>query len=404
MKHLISSFISKITNLFHKFVKDEIAQEPEEPKYMDVVTAEIDRLKEVIEAEATEGNELADVTGLVSESFMRMAGKAPYDRLMAKAWMKYFGFMAKKGDQIPEAMLEWMNDQNYRTVFSYVKNTVKHYMGNPGTRKTEDVNLNKIDMVIQLSDFVLDHFNKADIPALLMKGQLLRVKGDFLKAENILTQVSEMDGGFNGLVMLLDCYNEERGVLLAKLFTQGANWGLKERLAAIRRTTRELYETNEELLKKRIAEDEEKDAVKLQLVTLASKHARWERNERNYLVSRETIAGIPEDYPEYFRIVLENAFLHQCRGSKGEVNPFYDMDKAIELFQKADCLMARQMQDEKDVRRTYKSVLVPLAFSYYQTGKIEEARRTCQRVLSLDPKDKKVQELLDKLQVQNLSA
>ena len=402
MNNVIKAFLNQICRWFGGSEKSTV--EEKEPNFLKIVAGDIDHVRVLYEEKLAKGEEQVDIWELLADSFTRMKAVSPSDRQMNQAWMKYFGFAVKYGSHISPVLLDWLTEENYRTIFSYAKNTVRHYMGNVGKRKTEDINLDKIDAIIQLCDYVLEKFDSSDIPAQMMKGQLLRVKGDYPRAEACFEGVMQQKNGFNGLISLLDCYNEEQILLWEKTRAKGADKELKMQLKALRKKIRDLFEAKEYELRTLLLENEEDTETKIHYMTLISKHARWERNEKNFQDCHRILQTVPEDYPEYYRIVLELAFLHQCRGNKYMPNPYYDLNKAIELFIQADQIMEAIYDGSDELKRARKSALVPLANSYALVGKYEEAGQACKKALDIDPKEARAMELLQKMETQTVSA
>lgn len=398
MKHFFKELFAKIGKLLTGSKGNDIVTE-QEPSFLKVVSEDIDCVRELIEEEIAKGNESVDVWTPLADSFKKMVEVSPNDHQMNKAWMKYFGFAVKYVNHLSPVLLEWLTVENYRTIFSLVKNTVKHYMGNMAKRKTDDINYNKIDAVLQLSDYILDKFNPNDIPAYMMKGQLLRVKGDYRMAEECFKRVMQQENGFNGLISLLDCYNEEQMLLLDEVKTTEPNDDLKKRLKALRKKTRQMFVDKEYELRTYLMGHGDDVEAKVHYMTLITKHARWERNMKNYQTCDQMLQSVPEDYPEYYRILTEMGLLHQFRGSKSMPNPYYNVDRAIELFEKADQLLEKQQELTNDVACARKSVLIPLANSYVMIGRIDEARRACMRTLDIDPNENKAKDLLHKLEI-----
>lgn len=398
MKHFFKELFAKIGKLLTGSKGNDIVTE-QEPSFLKVVSEDIDCVRASIEEEIAKGNESVDVWTPLADSFKKMVEVSPNDHQMNKAWMKYYGFAVKYVNHLSPVLLEWLTVENYRTIFSLVKNTVKHYMGNMAKRKTDDINYNKIDAVLQLSDYILDKFNPNDIPAYMMKGQLLRVKGDYRMAEECFKRVMQQENGFNGLISLLDCYNEEQMLLLDGVRTTEPNDDLKKRLKALRKKTRQMFVDKEYELRTYLMGHGDDVEAKVHYMTLITKHARCERNMKNYQTCDQMLRSVPEDYPEYYRILTEMGLLHQFRGSKSMPNPYYNVDRAIELFEKVDQLLEKQQELTNDVACARKSVLIPLANSYVMIGRIDEARRACMRTLDIDPNENKAKDLLHKLEI-----
>ena len=154
MTNVISNLINWFENLFMNPKTPADITAPE-PKFLNQVAEELNHMSFFIDEETAQGNDELDISKLLTDSFEKMKNLTVDDGLMNKAWMKYLGFMVKYMNQIPAVFLEWLNENNYRTIFSYVGN----YVGRIGDYKTEEIKPNKADAIMQLCDYVLEKFN-----------------------------------------------------------------------------------------------------------------------------------------------------------------------------------------------------------------------------------------------------
>ena len=82
---------------------------------------------------------------------------------------------------------------------------------------------------------------------------------------------------------------------------------------------------------------------------------------------------------------------------KSYSNPFYNIDKAIETFKKAEASMKDGEEMYALTAKNKKCILMPLANSYFLCGRYEEADAVCEQVLQIDQKETRAITLKSKI-------
>lgn len=205
-------------------------------------------------------------------------------------------------------------------------------------------------------------------------------------ARSYFEKVVETGTAFNGITSMLACYEEEIKALLAQSKQKTITLErLKEQVNDIRNKQYEIYETwsgrMEEQLQNASVVTEQ---YKREYVTLLSGYARFEKNRGNYSKAFALLQKVPEDFPDIYRIYTEEAMLYQF---KSYSNPFYNLDKAIGTFKKAETYIKEKQGFSALNAKSKKTILMPLANSYFQLGRYKEADEVCDQVLRIDKKE-----------------
>ena len=108
----------------------------------------------------------------------------------------------------------------------------------------------------------------------------------------------------------------------------------------------------------------------------------------------ELLRKIPESFPDIYRVYTEEAMIYQF---KSYSNPFYNIEKAIETFRKAESAMNEVEARYALTTKNKKYILMPLANSYFLCGRYEEADAVCDRVLQLDKREQRAIALKTKI-------
>lgn len=116
---------------------------------------------------------------------------------------------------------------------------------------------------------------------------------------------------------------------------------------------------------------------------LLTSYSRFERNRGNYEKAYELLKKIPFGYPDMFRVYQEEAMLYQFRPYR---NKYYSLENAIETFRKAYGLLVEETGSAVSAK-TKKSILMPLANTYFQAERYNEASIVCDKVLEIDGRE-----------------
>ena len=83
-----------------------------------------------------------------------------------------------------------------------------------------------------------------------------------------------------------------------------------------------------------------------------------------------------------------------------EHTKYYDLEKAITEFKKADAEINADASKDMDYARnkkSKKSILMPLANAFYMSGRYCEAAAVCDNILKIDANEQRAIELKDKI-------
>lgn len=86
--------------------------------------------------------------------------------------------------------------------------------------------------------------------------------------------------------------------------------------------------------------------------------------------------------------------LYQFRSYK---NRYYSLDKAVDTFKKAYSVIPEGSSNTSGSRKSRKSTLMPLANTYFQMGRYDDASDVCDSVLLIDAKERRAIELKDRI-------
>ena len=247
-----------------------------------------------------------------------------------------------------------------------------------------------------LYQHILEEINPEDVPSGLALGRYFQGRGEYDMARSYFEKVVETGTAFNGITSVLACYEEEIKSLLAQSKQKTITLeGLKEQVNDIRNKQYEIYETwsgkMEEQLQNASVVTEQ---YKREYVALLSGYARFEKNRGNYSQAFALLQKVPEDFPDIYRIYTEEAMLYQF---KSYSNPFYNLEKAIETFKKAETYIKENKGFSALNAKSTKTILMPLANSYFQLGRYKEADEVCDQVLRIDKKEHRAIALKSKI-------
>ena len=127
------------------------------------------------------------------------------------------------------------------------------------------------------------------------------------------------------------------------------------------------------------------DQYKREYVALMTGFARFERSRRNYAKAFDILERIPEDYPDIYRVYAEQAMIYQ----KPYQNCYYSLEKSIEAFRKAEKMIDDMDSSSYISVKGRKSILMPLANTYFKSGRYNEAKKVCDSVLGIDKNEQR---------------
>lgn len=327
----------------------------------------------------------------VSDSFQSLTEIYRDDpRYLNIAWIKYINFVSDFAQQLPEALLAYVSAENYRMLFD----TLQKYMSKRNRRNGIRQQANMQELAVAVCEKILREIDGADVPAKLFLGKIYESRNQFEKARIYYADMLTTNSFFSGVTSTINaCEKEIRYLLDAKYRNLPEVSALSQRIPKINEYLEDFYEHWESDLLWRIntCQSDEKDKLTDQYVTLVTKHARHEKDRREYRLAYEMLLRLSDNVAESFRIPLELGLLYQTRGSNSRQNEYHDSHKAIAKFSEALTLL--ESKGSGDVTHAQKSILIPMANTYFSMGDWDKALDICERVLRLDPYEKNAMKL-----------
>lgn len=302
------------------------------------------------------------------------------------AWIRYINFSASVASNIPQALLDYITVENYRSLFNLLKTKF-----NKPTKKEAD---NTYDFAVSICKKILDDIAPNDIPAVLMLGHLAEGYEMYETARSYYAKAANDFDSFNAAMSLINSYENEIKDLLQQKYNEKSRnadfYG--ERIREANSELSKLYQTWENKLHTKYQNCDSQKAAE-EFTSILAKHARYEKNRKNFNESYAILTRAFNLLPESYRIYSEFGLLYQTPGTKYRSNKYYNPENAVKMFLKSLELIQIQI-DEKDIKRVKKSVLVPLANTYFMLKKYDEAMEVCNSVLSIDSHENNALKLL----------
>ena len=390
--NMVDNFVSGILkSIFLNF------QKKEEPNVEVIpanrITKELDQLWEIHqmlkEGMCTE----AECKERISESFLAMQDLFSKEDLNSNhIWPRYVRLSVHTVEEAPLALLQYIREDNYIVLtkrFSDLYASV--YRGGEDKAKK-----NMENFAIALYEHILQEINASDHPSCLALGRIFQKRGEYETAKFYFEKIIETDTPFYGITSILSCFGEEIKVIQSEEKKRSSSMSeLKEKAKSIEEKQYEIYEKWSGIMEERMQNSPEvSDKYKKDYVALLTGYARFEKNRGNYIRAMELLGKIPENFPDTYRVYTEEAMIYQF---KSYSNPFYNIEKAIETFRKAESAMNEVEARYALTTKNKKYILMPLANSYFLCGRYEEADAVCDRVLQLDKKEQRAIALKTKI-------
>ena len=356
---------------------------------------ELDRLWEMQRKRAEGLCSEGECRESISESFTKMQdcfSKAELNGI--SIWPKYVKIALYAVEEPIYELLQYVKEDNYIVLtkrFSDLSASL-HREGE------EWIKSNAERFGKALYQHILEEINPEDVPSGLALGRYFQRRGEYEMAKSYFEKVmgTASETAFNGLTSLLSLYEEEiRAALKMSKKNKSSAEEEKEKAKSLKNKQFEIYEAWVGKMEKKIKSASVlPEQYKRDYVTLLSCYARFEKNRGNYIRAMELLKKVPEDFPEIYRIYVEEAMIYQF---KSYSNPFYHIDKAIETFKKAEASMKDGEEMYALTAKNKKCILMPLANSYFLCGRYEEAERVCEQVLQIDQKETRAITLKSKI-------
>ena len=390
--NMVDNFVSGILkSIFLNF------QKKEEPNVEVIpanrITKELDQLWEIHqmlkEGMCTE----AECKERISESFQTMQDLFSKEDLNSNhIWPRYVMLSIHTVEEAPLALLQYVREENYIVLtkrFSDLSASVY--------RRGEDKEKKNMEnFAIALYEHILQEINASDHPSCLALGRIFQKRGEYETAKFYFEKIIETDTPFYGITSILSCFGEEIKAIQSEEKKRSSSMSeLKEKAKSIEEKQYEIYEKWSGIMEDRMQNSPEvSDKYKKDYVALLTGYARFEKNRGNYIRAMELLRKIPENFPDIYRVYTEEAMIYQF---KSYSNPFYNIEKAIETFRKAESAMNEVEARYALTTKNKKYILMPLANSYFLCGRYEEADAVCDRVLQLDKKEQRAIALKTKI-------
>lgn len=359
---------------------------------------EFERLKAINKDEKVSKETFINEIGV---SFSKIRDKAESEKYLNTVLGSFVMFCAKKADDIPYSMLEYINRDNYRTLFDYVKN-----WSNRELKKDADERISLLAVKV-ICDHILSFIDENDIPALMQMGMICKSEKDYPKAQEYFKRIISLPGGYNGITALADCYNDEVCELAKMNKGPERDPQISEHIFEINSKLEQLFidaiSDMEEMIKNGSMSDKELNDLKTRYVSLSCKYARLQKKRGRFDMSMNILDSIPADYNEYFRVLLEKGLLYQYISKPAESNRYFDLERSIETLRSAN-EMLKGMSIKGNLNSVKKSILMPLANSLFMAGDYSESMKICETVLELDKYEKNAKQLMNRIKKRSLSA
>ena len=338
---------------------------------------------------------------MFSDAFSKVVRLITEDkRYLNTVWIKYLYQAAGFTDEIPESLLNYVDTSSYRSATALLQDHI-----NNGKRKQESALRRErftlyTEMVLSK---ILHEIDECDIPGAMLLASIQMGRGEYDASRITYHHILDANTGtdFNVMTATIASYEREIKYLCdAKYKTCDKELASQyaAKINSINRTLDQFFGEFEHTIKTRIEESNENDRRKLkrQYVSLVTNHARQEKKQGHFRACYELLSSIPTDYPSQYRVFTEYGFLYQCQGSGRNQNPFYSLTEAAKMFHQAYYELNTQDLDQAN-KVSRKSVLIPLANTYYADKKYAEAKSICMMVLQIDSTEKNASSLLRRI-------
>ena len=329
----------------------------------------------------------------ISTSFTKMQDCFSKEELNGiSIWPKYVKIAIYAVEEPIFELLQYVKEDNYIVLtkrFSDLSVSIQ--------REEEWIKSNAERFGKALYQHILEEINPEDVPSGLALGRYFQRRGEYEMAKSYYEKIMALDTNtaFNGVTSMLALYEEEIKATLKMSKKNKSAVEEKEKANGLKNKQYEIYEAWVGKMEEQMQRYSElPEQYKRNYITLLSGYARFEKNRGNYNRAIALLKKVPEGFPDIYRIYVEEAMIYQF---KSYSNPFYNIDKAIETFKKAEASMKDGEEMYALTAKNKKCILMPLANSYFLCGRYEEAERVCDQVLQIDQKETRAITLKSKI-------
>ncbi len=310
-------------------------------------------------------------------------------------WSKYVKLAVRNVNRPVVQLIKYVDSDNY----IYLTKSLSDLWHSMIREEDNEITKNITNFTEAVYLHIIENIKRDDIPSCLALGRLCQKRGDYRKAEEWYGKVIESSDPINGITALMACYEEEVKLLLCKFKkSKKFNYNASNRIRELNEKQYTIYDNWCGKLEERlISGDEVSEQSKKDYVVLMTGYARFERNRDNYNKALDLLNKIPKSFPEIHRVYTEEAMVYQF---KPDINEFYNLEKAIELFKKAEIELvdnkAFEVTSERKIKNL-KCILMPRANAHFKLGQYDEAIRICDYILSIDKKEYRAIEMKNKI-------
>lgn len=379
MKRKSVSLVKKIHSLFSK--KDRAIMN---------VNKAVDKLWDLINAAGDQHSSEDYLKGKVTKSFAKLRLRYPKDLLdNAHFWPRMVNIAIRASADPIQGLVDYVDDGNFKVLTSRL-----------GTLYRSDLNTSDKAVMKKLDVFseavyhhIIEHIHNDDVPSLLALGKIAQRRGEYPVARSWFRKISDPDAMLNAVTSIIASYEEEIRKLLPKMKRgKKLDMSIMDQVKSLSEAECALYDKWLAITKERLEQaDEPSEKDKADYATIIAGYAKFERNRGDFDKSMSLIEMVPADYPEYYRVLKEEALLYQCKRCH---NPYCNLERAAETFSKAyDALLETNAASVL----TQKCILMPLANTYFQMGAYEEAMQVANKILKLDKNEKNAHDIKKKI-------
>ena len=391
IRNIWDRFLSLVTNSDNAVRNENLTE---------IVTKEIDDLWTMVREKKTGAISETECRDRITESFGKLKDMYSDEQIDgAYVWPRYVKIAVHCVNEPINELVYYVKEKNYICLTKCLTNLYFSIC------KSEDYSIKqRMDSFAETVYLhILDDIDANDVPSLLELGRMAQRRGEYNEARMWYTRITETEQPFNGVTAHLACCEAEIKSYLSNCrgdYYSEKNQCARERIKTLNRLQHDIYEKWCRIMEENICQsDLVTDQNKREYVALMTGYARFERTRGHYSKAFDILGKIPEDYPDAYRVYAEQAMLYQFKPYQ---NCYYSLEKSIEAFKRAEEAMINKSSSKHISAKSKKSVLMPLANAYFQTGRYEEADKVCDSVLRIDEKEQKAINL--KKRIANMAA
>lgn len=348
-----------------------------------LVAEEFDRLWDMVKRKSDGIVSDSECDAMITASLERIQSILTTEEMNSNyIWSRLLKVSVHSLSDPVEALVKYVDKENYIPLTKLLTDLCTHAHNG----SAEDVVLNMDRFAEAVFTHILDDIDPCDIPSHLSIGKMYMQRGDYDAAREHFGKITESERPFNGVMSLLSSYREEvRTILNTRNNRRYKDSNDLARVKELNKCQHDLYDEWAASMGKHINDSEDiTDQDKRQYVTLITNYAKFERSRGNYGEALMLLGRIPTSFPEIYRVYKEYAMIYQF---KPYSNKYYNPNYAIEMFIKADNAINNDVPAGHIDRKSRNSILVPLANTYFEVGRYDDAANVCDRVLSIDNRE-----------------